>query len=137
MCCGISLARVAVFLYEKLSVIGKNMKAYYKGLAGEALALQYLLSKGFSHICSRYKTRYGEIDLIMQDNDTLVFVEVKYRTKAQVGEGLIAIDARKQERILLAAQEYIYKNNINSLVRIDVVEISKSGVYYIANAITQ
>lgn len=113
-----------------------NKNSYNKGLAGEMLALIYLEKKGMKHIISRYKTRYGEIDLIMQDGETLVFVEVKYRSTGLAGDGLMAIDSRKQERILLAAEQYIYENNIESPIRIDAIEISSDGIYYVSNAIT-
>ena len=113
-----------------------NNKAYYKGLAGEMLALKYLQCKGMQHIQSRYKTRYGEIDLIMKDGDTLVFVEVKYRSKASAGEGLMSIDQHKQDRILLAIEQYVYDNAIDSDIRIDAIEISADGIYYVANAIS-
>lgn len=114
-----------------------NNNSYHKGLAGEMLALKYLQNKGFKHIASRFKTIYGEIDLIMQDGDTLVFVEVKYRSGSHAGDGLMAIDMHKQERILLAAEQYLYENNIDSPIRIDALEITSEGYYYVPNAINR
>ncbi|NMD37299.1 MAG: YraN family protein [Christensenellaceae bacterium] len=108
--------------------------AYNKGIIGENKALNYLNGLGMQHLQSRYKTRYGEIDLIMQQGDTIVFVEVKYRKKGLEGDGLYAVTKQKQNKFSLAAQQYIQENNLQCFVRIDVIEIIGDKINHIQNA---
>lgn len=111
------------------------LDAYEKGLEGERLALEFLLKKGYSFIESRYRTAFGEIDLIVKKGNRLVFVEVKYRTKAGKGMGAKAITPKKQEKFLLAAQQYILDFSLEDTpMQIDVIEISKQGIWHIENA---
>ena len=58
-----------------------NQAAKLIGNQGEDLALKYLQDQGFQLLYRNYRTRHGEIDLIMQDKDTLVFVEIKLRSE--------------------------------------------------------
>ncbi len=103
------------------------------GLEGEALALGYLCAKGYRHLQSRYKTRWGEIDLVMQDDDMLVFVEVKYRQKGQYGDGIRAIRPDKLSRWLKACEEYLVLHDTDSALRLDVVEITADGIAHLEN----
>ena len=71
----------------------------------------------------------------MQDEETIVFVEVKTRTNAVSGSGLMAVDRNKQKRIANAAIFYLMKNGkLNSSVRFDAVEICSGRVLHIPNA---
>ena len=72
-----------------------------------------------------YRCRRGEIDLVMRDIDTLVFVEVRRRTSLAFGGGLDSIDARKRARLVAAAEHYLMMNRIGdeSPCRFDVVAI--------------
>ncbi|MDY5731086.1 MAG: YraN family protein [Eubacteriales bacterium] len=108
-------------------------QAHIIGLMGEQIALAFLLQCNYTHIASRYKTRFGEIDLIMQQGDTLVFVEVKYRQKGEAGDGLLAITARKQARFLQACEEYLYQTDWQGHVRIDAIEIIGTQVQHLQN----
>ena len=86
------------------------MKSTYEtGLRGEELAADYLHQK-FGMICleHRYRTKHGEIDLIMLDGDTIVFVEVKKRSG--IDDAAYAILPQQQQRIWRAAENFI-KNN--------------------------
>ena len=76
-----------------------SASAYTKGVLGEQRALDYLCDKGMVPLCRRYHSPFGEIDLIMKDGETLVFVEVKARQRGRRHDGLNAVNPRKQARI--------------------------------------
>ena len=59
-----------------------------------------------------YRCRRGEIDLVMRDTDTLVFVEVRRRTSLAFGGGLDSVDAQKRARLVAAAQHYLMMNRV-------------------------
>jgi len=80
------------------------------GSKGEYLARLFLEKKGFVFIRANYRTQYGEIDLIMQENDEIVFLEVKTRTfesAEQFGRGADRIDRKKQGHILRSAKVFL------------------------------
>lgn len=74
---------------------------------GEQLAADYLKTKGFHIVAHNYRLRIGEIDLICQDDKTLVFVEVKSRRSHRYGDGAEAISLAKQRKIVTVAQVYL------------------------------
>ena len=81
---------------------------YQTGLQGEQTAALWLEeNRSMRLLESRYRNKAGEIDLIMLDGDTVVFIEVKTRLNAQAGTGLLAVDRRKQQRIARAAVLYL------------------------------
>ena len=109
---------------------------YQTGLDGELLASEWLIGHcGMKLIARRYRNKAGEIDLIMLDGKTVVFIEVKTRMKAEPGMGLLAVDRRKQQRIARAAALYLIENNMKDQpVRFDAVEINREKVLHIPNA---
>lgn len=111
------------------------MKQYESGLSGEALAEQYLCRKGMTLVARRFRGADGEIDLIMQDGKTLVFVEVKARPQARAGSGLMAVTPAKQRRMTHAAMSFLLEREwMERLVRFDVVEITRDGILHVPNA---
>lgn len=78
-----------------------------KGVLAEQLAAHYLQQRGLKLLAQNYRCRAGEIDLIMQDDDTLVFVEVRLRSNPAFGGAAGSIDRRKQQRIIRTAQHYL------------------------------
>ncbi len=98
------------------------------GDRGEALALRYLSEKGYALVERNYRTRYGEIDLVVRDGKTLVFVEVKLRRGTGFGDPLEAVTPRKRARIRLTAERYLagkgtgFADNFDEM-RFDVVGI--------------
>ena len=84
-----------------------------KGAQAEQQAARHLQQHGLQLLAQNYRCRAGEIDLIMQDNDTLVFVEVRLRSNPAFGGAAASIDRRKQQRIIRTAQHYL-----NTLPRI-------------------
>ena len=94
----------------------------------EGLACQYLENKGFKLIERNFNCRLGEIDLIMQDNDVLVFVEVRYRRNNDFGSAADSITNNKQSKLIKAASVYLQQHtNLNKYpARFDVVSITGS-----------
>ena len=84
-----------------------------------------------------YRCRRGEIDLIMQDNDSLVFVEVRYRKNNDFGGALESITRKKQQKIQTTALHYM-QNHQDMSARFDVIAITGTGrkqdVEWIKNA---
>ncbi len=109
---------------------------YQTGLAGEQTASDWLRRKhGMILLETRYRNKAGEIDLIMKDGKTVVFIEVKTRLHAVPGSGLMAVDRKKQQRIARAAVLYlINKGWMNLSVRFDVAEVTEKHVIHIPNA---
>ncbi len=108
---------------------------YETGLLGEQTAERYLTEKGMVCLERRYRTKSAEIDLIMKDRDTIVFVEVKTRRTASPGSGLLSVTPSKQKRIARGAVLYLMSNHkLNALVRFDIVEINRDSVLHIPNA---
>lgn len=78
-----------------------------RGRRAEQWAAQYLQRQGLKPVAQNYRSRYGEIDLVMQDGATLVFVEVRLRGNAGFGGAAASLDGRKQQRIVRTAQQYL------------------------------
>jgi len=92
-----------------------------KGAAAEHRAAEFLQQQGLQLITQNFRTRLGEIDLIMQDGDTLVFVEVRQRSRADYGGASGSIDKHKQHRLVLAARYYLMKLRHFLPCRFDVI----------------
>ncbi len=98
------------------------------GKSGEEIALLYLVQKGYQIIGRNYRYGKGEIDIIAEDGDELVFVEVKFRKSDEYGHPVYAVSAGKQKQLVKLAKSYIYVKNISDkLIRFDVVTIKKEG----------
>jgi putative endonuclease len=108
------------------------------GKEGEDRAARFLAKKGYKILERNYSTRSGEIDLVALHNGQVVFVEVKTRTSDAYGAPELAVNPRKQLRMIKAALGYIkYKKLHQVPCRFDVVAISaagESGVELIQNA---
>ena len=111
-------------------------QTYETGLEGERRAAEWLSDhRGMKLLGQRIRNRAGEIDLIMMDGETVVFIEVKTRLNGPPGSGLLAVDRRKQQRIARAAVLYLALNRLqNRAVRFDVAEVSANGIIHIPNA---
>ncbi len=102
-----------------------------QGRLWEDLARGFLISQGLRLVTANYRRRFGEIDLVMLDGTTLVFVEVKYRSSDRFGTSLEQVTPRKMRKIKLAALAYLqaYPHAVEA-VRFDVVGISPEGTGY-------
>jgi len=99
-------------------------KAAAIGESKEKLAREYLERRGLELVGHNYRCRRGEIDLVMRDAETLVFVEVRFRTSSSFGTPAETVDARKQRRLTAAASHYLQHNPTNRPCRFDVVAVS-------------
>ncbi len=79
--------------------------------------------KGYKIISQNWRTRFGEIDLIAKDGDTLVFIEVKARTNLAYGQPEEAITFKKRQKLLTLARLYLANYPQNSKVRFDIIAI--------------
>ena len=112
------------------------------GAWGEALAADYLRKKHYQVIAAGYRSRFGEIDLIVKDRRFLVFVEVKLRKSSDFAKALEYVDQRKQDRIRITASMYLSQYPTNLQPRFDVIEIyapqgmetGKPQIYHLEDA---
>jgi len=104
------------------------------GPHGEEVAGRYLRERGYRIIARNWRCRFGEIDLIARDGDTLVFVEVKTRTQLGFGGPEGAVTPRKQARLIAAARAYLSSVETELPVRFDVVAVTPGRVALYKNA---
>jgi putative endonuclease len=107
------------------------------GAQAEQLAAQYLQQQGLKLIVQNYRSRFGEIDLIMQDGTTLVFIEVRLRRNAGFGGAAASIDTHKQKRIISTAQQYLASLARTPLCRFDAVlldDVQGRNMQWLKNA---
>lgn len=93
------------------------------GSEAEQTACEWLEAKGYRLRARQFFSRWGELDLVMQDGETLVFIEVKMRRSARYGSPLEAVTARKQQRLTRSAQAYLLQHPHQGPLRFDVVGI--------------
>ena len=93
------------------------------GSWGETVAAKYLRKKRYKLLAQGYRSRFGEIDLIVCDRKYLVFVEVKLRRSDYFAQAREFVDFRKQNRIRTTAEIYLSQNPTNLQPRFDVIEI--------------
>ena len=111
-----------------------------RGRWAEGLALSHLRKQGLTLETANYRHRRGEIDLVMRDGDTVVFVEVRYRRRSDYGDGAQSVDRKKRARIVATAQRYLQTHPPAAArpCRFDVVAVSAQGgeqaVQWIRNA---
>ena len=100
--------------------MGRNNLA---GAWGELQAAKYLQKKKYKLIASGYRSRFGEIDLIVADKEYLVFVEVKTRKSAAYAEAKEFVNYHKQNRLRATAQMYLSQYPTSLQPRFDVIEV--------------
>ena len=82
------------------------------GKSGEDLAVEELERRGYAVLARRYRTAHGEIDIVAEHGETLVFVEVKARATAEFGTAAEAVTRQKQRRIVRMAREYLGRMHV-------------------------
>lgn len=105
------------------------------GQAGEDTALDYLTKQGLVLVERNFRRRQGEIDLIMRERDTLVFVEVRKRANDRFGGAAASITHSKQSRLIIAAQIYLQSCQRIPACRFDAVVIEGDKVIWLQNII--
>ncbi|MCR4843246.1 MAG: YraN family protein [Eubacterium sp.] len=117
----------------------KNQSAINKralGTAKEQMAADYLRGEGFTIVEMNFRCRFGEVDIISKDGDTLVFVEVKYRSRPSAGFPSEAVNLKKQKTISKVADFYRVRYGVDGATpcRFDVVSILGEEIRHIKNA---
>ena len=102
----------------------ERVAAFRTGLSAEARAAAYLMAKGYRILARRFRTRYGEIDLVARRRNLVAFVEVKAR--ASLDDAAYAVTPRQQRRIIDAAQAWLmaHPEHANFELRFDVMLIA-------------
>lgn len=95
-----------------------------RGEAAEALAADFVESRGLRIVARNYHCRYGELDLVARDGETLVFIEVRRRSGEAFGGAAASIDAAKRDRLLKAARHYLAGLSAAPACRFDAVLLS-------------
>ena len=104
------------------------MDSKAKGKEGENRACMYLEEMGYEVLERNFRHSRSEIDVIaLLQNQLLVFVEVKMRSRADYGEPEHFVDENQQEKIREAADHYIHEINWEKDIRFDIISIEKSG----------
>ena len=98
-----------------------------KGSIAERAAARYLMSKGLKDLERNFRCKLGEIDLIMRDQDQLVFVEVRFRKSSRYGSAASTVDASKQRKLRATATYYLkVRKLLQAPVRFDVLGMQPS-----------
>lgn len=97
------------------------------GLQAEKIAATFLINNGLSLVVQNYHCRFGEIDLIMQEAETLVFVEVRLRSGNQFGGAAESITRHKQQKLIATAQHFL-QTQPNCPCRFDAILMSKTNL---------
>ena len=106
-----------------------------EGQAGEDAALDHLRKSGLKLVERNFRCKAGEIDLIMQEGSTLVFVEVRKRSNPRFGGAAASVTWQKQRRLIRAAQFYLLRFRDPPPCRFDVVALEAGQTNWLRNAI--
>lgn len=105
----------------KLAWLRKN-----RGQSAEQLACRFLQQQGYSLVTRNYRNRRGEIDLIVENETTLLIVEVRYRSNPNFGLASESVNALKQAKIIQCAEQYLARHPPDKQVRLDVITVTPS-----------
>ena len=104
------------------------------GNKGEKRAAAYLKSKGYKIIERNYRCKLGEIDLIAEKDNIIIFVEVKTRANDRFGKGFEAIVHKKIDKIRKVAMLYMIQKDLQKEIRFDVISIDNNVVTHFEGA---
>ncbi|ACO04655.1 MAG TPA: YraN family protein [Persephonella sp.] len=111
------------------------MFSWIKGKEGEDKAVEYLRNSGYRILERNFRSRFGEIDIIAEDNGTIVIVEVRSKGSTGYGYPEESIDHKKVRKIIKTAQFYLLKRDIKGKqVRFDIISIVNNNIFHIKNA---
>ena len=94
------------------------------GRDGENKVASFLRKNGYAIVKRNFQCRYGEIDIIAENDEYILFVEVKTRKQNSLISGVEAVDSFKQNRILKTAQDFLQKTECELQPRFDVAEVT-------------
>ena len=114
----------------------RRVSAYAKGVMGENRACEYLCQRGMVPLFQRYHSPFGDIDLVMLEGETLVFVEVKTREQAGETSALYAVTPVKRRRIIETARCLLgeHPEHRARMMRFDIALVTREGVCHLPNA---
>ncbi|MFN3398322.1 MAG: YraN family protein [Sulfurimicrobium sp.] len=104
------------------------------GQEAENLAATFLQRQGLKLVARNYRCRMGEIDLVMNDRGTLVFVEVRLRKNPRFGGAGASITAHKQSKLIRAAQHYLQQQSLQPPCRFDAVLLDGGNMEWVKDA---
>jgi putative endonuclease len=105
------------------------------GAQAEQLAARFLQQHGLTLLDANYRCRFGEIDLILREGETLVFAEVRKRSRSDFGGAAASIDRNKQRRLILTAQHYLASAPGDPPCRFDAVLLgADDNIEWVKNA---
>ncbi len=108
------------------------------GEKGEVLAEHYLIKKGYTILAKNFRYRKTELDIIANDEDTLVIVEVKTRQNHYLAHPGDTVSKTKQRHLIVCANAYIQQMKVNQNVRFDIITVilnaNKQRIYHIKDA---
>ena len=114
------------------------------GDKGEEFAVKHLKKQGYKIVVRNYRKRYGEIDIIAENKEYIVFVEVKTRHENSMTQPVDAVDMRKRMRLIKTASAFLSENETEKFCRFDVCEVYVKSenlklisINYIENAFEQ
>jgi len=119
--------------FERLS--GNETARQITGAAGEAQALAYLQDQGLVLVEQNFRCKTGEIDLVMRDGQSLVFVEVRARASNRYGGAAASVTPSKQRRLIRTAHYYLQRFRAMPPCRFDVIAIDAGIMHWLKNAI--
>lgn len=117
-------------LFDALKATSKQVS----GAAAEDQALQYLEQRGLVLVERNFRCKGGEIDLIMRERGSLLFVEVRKRSASRHGGAAASVTARKQSRLIVAAHQYLQRFRYPPPCRFDVVAIDGQRIEWLTDA---
>ncbi|WP_168014310.1 YraN family protein [Halomonas salinarum] len=107
--------------------MASSADARARGAAIEALANDWLIARGLTPVARNQHAKGGELDLVMREGETLVFVEVRHRRDSRHGHPLETVTISKQRRLIKAARFYLARNGLSCPCRFDVVAVTGSA----------
>ncbi len=105
-----------------------------RGQQAEDRAAKLLRRQGYRIVCRNYSSLLGEIDVVAEDDRTLVFVEVRLRTRDHFGDAASTVTRGKQRKVIAAAHDYLARHPTTKDVRFDVVAITGDELQLIEGA---
>lgn len=115
--------------------LSSKLTTAQSGRAAEDLAHDYLIKQGLKLVERNFRCRQGEIDLIMRQGESLVFVEVRKRAGSKFGGAAASITAAKQAKLISAAQIYLQSCQRMPACRFDAIAIEGEKVIWLQNII--
>ena len=97
------------------------------GARGEAVCARYYEQRGYTIVARNYHSRYGEIDVIAENDRQLIFIEVKTRAEGQASLPCEAVDRRKMQRLVQTAQVFLASYEKDRQMQFDVFEVLTDG----------